>query len=78
MTDLKPMKLFKDALIYDGTGSEPFKGDVLVDADKIVRVEADIIPEEGWEVIDLEGLSLSSGFIDAHSHNDWFAIKNEP
>ena len=62
MTDLKPMKLFKDALIYDGTGSEPFKGDVLVDADKIVRVEADITPEEGWEVIDLEGLSLSSGF----------------
>lgn len=72
------MKLFKDALIYDGTGSEPFKGDVLVDADKIVRVEADITPEEGWEVIDLEGLSLSSGFIDAHSHNDWFAIKKEP
>ena len=78
MTDQKPMKLFKDALIYDGTGSEPFKGDVLVDADKIVRVEADITPEEGWEVIDLEGLSLSSGFIDAHSHNDWFAIKKEP
>lgn len=78
MTDLKPMKLFKDALIYDGTGSEPFKGNVLVDADKIVRVEADITPEEGWEVIDLEGLSLSSGFIDAHSHNDWFAIKKEP
>ena len=72
------MKLFKDALIYDGTGSEPFKGDILVERDRIVRVEESIQPEEGWEVINLEGLSISSGFMDAHSHNDWFAIKKEP
>ena len=72
------MKLFKNALIYDGTGSEPFKGDILVENDKIVKVEDAIQPEDGWEVIDLDGLSVSSGFIDAHSHNDWFAIKKEP
>ena len=72
------MILFKDALIYDGTGSEPFKADVLVDNDKIIQVEENIQPEAEWEVIDLKGLSLSSGFIDAHSHNDWFAIKKEP
>mgnify|MGYP003302200922 FL=1 len=72
------MKLFKDALIYDSTGSEPFKGDILVERDRIVRVEESIQPEEGWEVINLEGLSISSGFMDAHSHNDWFAIKKEP
>ena len=72
------MKLFKNALIYDGTGADAFKGDVLVDKDMIVRVEPDIKPEEGWEIIDLEGLSLSSGFMDAHSHNDWFAVKKEP
>ena len=72
------MKLLKDALIYDGTGSEPFKGDILVDNDRIVKVESSIDPEENWEVIELNGRSLSSGFIDAHSHNDWFAIKQEP
>ena len=71
------MKLFKGGLIYDGTGSEPFKGDILVDNDKIVRVEENIEPAEGWEVVDLEGLSASSGFFDAHSHNDWFAIKKD-
>ena len=70
------MKLFKNALIYDGTGSAPIKGDVLVENDKIVKVEESIQPQEEWEVIDLEGLSLSPGFMDAHSHNDWFAIKN--
>lgn len=74
----KPMKLFKAGLIYDGTGSEPFKADILVDNDKIVKVEDSINPEEGWEVVNLEGLSVSSGFIDAHSHNDWFAIKAAP
>ena len=78
MTDLKLMKLFKNALIYDGAGSDPFRGDILVDGDKIARVETSIEPEDGWEVVDLEGLSVSSGFIDAHSHNDWFAIKKEP
>jgi N-acyl-D-aspartate/D-glutamate deacylase len=72
------MKLFKSALIYDGTGEAPFKGDVLVHNDRILKVEGSIQPEDGWEVINLEGLSLSSGFIDAHSHNDWFAIKKAP
>lgn len=72
------MKLFKDALIYDGTGAEAFRGDILIEKDRFVKIEKDIRPEEGWEVIDLNGLSAAPGFIDAHSHNDWFAIKNEP
>ena len=72
------MKLFKNALIYDGTGADAFRGDILIKDDRIVKVEADITPEEEWEIIDLDGLSISSGFIDAHSHNDWFAIKNKP
>ena len=72
------MKLFKSGLIYDGTGSAPFYGDILVENYKILKVEESIQPEDGWEVIDLTGLSVSSGFIDAHSHNDWFAIKKQP
>ena len=72
------MKLFKDGLIYDGPGAEAFKGDILVENDKIVQVAESITTEEGWEIVDLKGLSVAPGFIDAHSHNDWFAIKNEP
>ena len=75
---LKPMKLFKDGWIYDGTGAEAFRGDILVDNDRIVKVSDDIHPEEGWEVVNLNGLSVAPGFMDAHSHNDWYAIKNEP
>lgn len=75
---LKPMKLFKDGWIYDGTGAEAFRGDILVDNDRIVKVSDDIHPEEDWEVVNLNGLSVAPGFMDAHSHNDWYAIKNEP
>ena len=72
------MKLFKNGKLYDGTGSAPVKSDLLIDGDRIVKVETNIQPEDGWDVVDLEGLSISPGFIDAHSHNDWFAIKKEP
>lgn len=72
------MKLFKDAYIYDGTGADAFNGDILVENDRIVKVDKCIEPSDGWEVIDLKGLSIAPGFIDAHSHNDWFAIKKNP
>ena len=71
------MKLFKNGLIYDGTGADPFIGDILVENDRIVKVESAVEPQDGWEVVDLNGLSVSSGFIDAHSHNDWFAIRKD-
>lgn len=54
------MKLLRNALIYDGTGAAPFSGDILVENDKIVKVEHAIQPEDGWEVVDLDGLSVSS------------------
>ncbi len=69
--------LLKNGKIYDGTGSAPFAGDVLVEDEKIVAVGANL-GEAADETIDLGGLSLSSGFFDAHSHNDWFCIKKEP
>lgn len=107
--------LFRNAKIYDGTGSASFYGDVLVDGERIVSVQASpsdsavqasphdlatspndaavqAIPSDlqstpsdlqattpsDCEVIDLQGLSLAPGFIDAHSHNDWFAIRKDP
>ena len=69
--------LLKNGKIYDGTGAEPFVGDVLVEDERIAAVGSGL-QEEADEVIDLAGLSISPGFIDAHSHNDWFAIKKEP
>ena len=56
------MKLLKNGLIYDGTGSDAYIADILIDGEKIVKVEREIAAEEGWEVVDLDGLSVSSEF----------------
>ena len=69
--------LLKNAKIYDGTGAEAFRGDILVSGDKILEVAESITPAEDCPVIDLQGLSIAPGFIDAHSHNDWFALRQE-
>lgn len=69
--------LLKNGKIYDGTGSDAFIGDILIEDTAIIQV-AEHIDAEADNVYDLTGKSVSSGFIDAHSHNDWFAIKNDP
>lgn len=69
--------LLKNGLIYDGTGSEPFSGDILIKDDMLEEIGINLQDDEA-EVIDLGGLSVSPGFFDAHSHNDFFAIKKEP
>lgn len=69
--------LLRGGKIYDGTGSEAYVGDVLVEDEKIVAVSPHI-EAEADRVVELGGLGISSGFFDAHSHNDWFGIKKEP
>lgn len=70
--------LIKNAKIYDGSGAPAFLGDVLIEDERIVQLAASIPVESDFEVVDLSGLSLAPGFIDAHSHNDWFALREEP
>ena len=69
--------LIKNAKIYDGTGTDAFIGNLLIDGDRIADVSPGL-QTEADRVIDLNGLSISSGFFDGHSHNDWFAVKKEP
>jgi len=60
--------LLKNATIYDGTGSNPFNGNVLIDDGKIVEVGN--IDDVDAEIIDINGKALAPGFIDMHSHDD--------
>ncbi|MCJ7772613.1 MAG: hypothetical protein MUP22_05715, partial [Desulfobacterales bacterium] len=62
--------LLKNGLIVDGTGSKAFKGDVLINGDKIEQVSAQGIDFTG-ETIDCTEKVISPGFIDMHSHMDW-------
>lgn len=68
--------LLKWGKIFDGTTNPPFLGDILIEGKKIIRVAPEI-DAQADEVIDLQGKSVAPGFIDVHSHNDWFAIRRD-
>ena len=65
--DLKYDIAFRGGLVVDGTGGEPRQADVGVVAGRIARVGT--IPSgTAREDVEIEGLVLSPGFIDVHSH----------
>lgn len=70
-------QLLKNAKLYDGTGAQPFTADILLEGDRIARI-GEHLDAAADRMIDLSGKSAAPGFIDGHSHNDWFAIKKEP
>ena len=61
--------IIKKAKVFDGSLKPPFRADVAVKDDKIVKVSRSI-NEKAAKVIDASGLYLSPGFIDLHSHVD--------
>ena len=63
--------LFKNGMIYDGSGAKPFKGDVLIEDDRILEVSSSI-DAAADQTVDCAGLAVCPGWIDAHSHNDFF------
>ena len=69
--------LLRNGRIFDGSGAEAFEGDILLEDEKILRVGRNIDPNEAQRVVELKGLCVAPGFIDAHSHNDWFALRKE-
>ncbi|KPV65120.1 MAG: D-glutamate deacylase [Candidatus Bathyarchaeota archaeon BA1] len=53
----------------DGTGAPLHPGSIAIKSDRIVAV-GDVPKAESKEIIDASGLTVSPGFIDAHSHVD--------
>ncbi|MEE2913982.1 MAG: amidohydrolase family protein [Pseudomonadota bacterium] len=54
--------------IVDGTGAEPFIGDLAIDNNEIVAVGE--VSESGAKEIDATGHIVTPGFIDGHTHLD--------
>ena len=67
--------LIRNAAVLDGSGAAAVRADMAVVEDRIAAVG----PELGWrgkETIDADGLVLSPGFIDVHTHDDTAVIGN--
>lgn len=64
--------LIKNGIIYDGTGSAPFHGSVLIENDRIKEVfeEGAELPAGSESEIDACGRCITPGFIDQHRHAD--------
>lgn len=69
-------KLIRNARVVDGTGNPWYIADVAVEGDTITQIGR--LPEEVSydEVIDADGLTLTPGFFDMHSHSDLSLLVN--
>jgi len=65
-------RVFRNALIYDGSGAPLFLGELALDGDRIAGLgpAGTIAAGAGSFEHDLYGRALAPGFIDAHTHYD--------
>ncbi len=61
--------LIQNCTIIDGSGAPAFSGSVGIERGKL-RVFRGAAPTQATEIIDGAGLTVTPGFIDAHSHGD--------
>jgi N-acyl-D-amino-acid deacylase len=63
--------LLTNAMIFDGSGADPFRGSVRIDySTQRISAVGDVEPVAGEIIYDAEGLAVAPGFIDSHSHHD--------
>ena len=62
--------IVRNALIFDGTGAPPIKGDVAVKDGIIAALGADLSNAQAHKSIDAQGKYLTPGLLDIHTHYD--------
>ena len=60
--------LIKNGMILDGTGCDGYQADIGIRDGKILSVDTGLSGAK--QVIDADGLTVTPGFIDSHSHSD--------
>ena len=65
-------------LIFDGTGSEPFRSNIGISGDRIIAINKGTdIARGAKKTIDASGLAVAPGFIDTHGHSE-FTLLADP
>ncbi len=67
--------IIKDGNIIDGTGEESYQADVGIKGNKIINIGN--LGDDAEKVIDAEGLIISPGFIDVHTHYEFGIFRKE-
>jgi N-acyl-D-amino-acid deacylase len=62
--------LIRNALLLDGLGAEPLRGDLAVRDGRIAALGAALGEAHAQEVIEADGLALMPGIVDNHTHYD--------
>jgi N-acyl-D-aspartate/D-glutamate deacylase len=65
--------LIKNGMVYDGTGNKPFKADIAINGENIVKISENI-NEEAKTEIEAQGKAVIPGFIDPHVHEEWIGL----
>ncbi|MFZ3136505.1 MAG: D-aminoacylase [Thermodesulfovibrionales bacterium] len=74
--------LIRGGLIYDGTGSEPFEGDIGISGDRIAFIHRKTGGRKqkavaAGRIIDAKDMAVAPGFIDTHAHSE-FTLLADP
>lgn len=67
--------ILKNGQIFDGSGKKPINSDIGI-KDNIISEIGKIDSDKGKEVIDVDGLAVSPGFVDMHTHSDFTLMVN--
>ncbi len=66
--------IIKNGLVADGVSDKLLKADVAISGDKISAVEPGLNSDNCKEVIDANGKIVAPGFVDTHSHSDYYLL----
>jgi len=62
------MLLIQNGTLYTMESKSPVQADLLIHNGKIAKVAPRITPDTNTEIIDVQGMQVYPGFIDAHCH----------
>ncbi|BDI32212.1 N-acyl-D-amino-acid deacylase [Capsulimonas corticalis] len=67
--------ILSGGMVYDGWGGPPRRADIAVTGDVITAI-GDLSQETAGRIFSVEGLAVSPGFIDIHTHSDFTVLDN--